>query len=629
MSGSDAGARRLKNGRWVRGDRGPPHRYRVTRGLKGECVGRIAFAAVATAALCVFGAGAARAEPRADVRGDLSGDLRERIVRAIGETDRPVENLFQARRRARDAAESAIAVLRSEGYYAYTVSAEVNDLDPPRPVVAVTPGARFVFAEPGVEWTGTAPDEATRTRGREAMGLRPGDPGRSAEVVAAEGRIVAVVRKSGYADVSADPREVIVDHADDTVRPTYRISAGDLVRLDGLILDTEGRTNPAWLDQLRPWREGDVFDPEDVAELERRLLDTGVYDTVTVALSARDDVDEQGRRRVLVGLSDRPRRTLEIGASYSTIEGFGVDSRWSRYNVLGRADTLALVARLSELDSRLGADLTLPHWRRAAQTLHMNTGAYRTVTDAYDETGIGLGADLRRRYGANSFVTVGGSLDFSRNEEKEARTLSPLGRDLLTAAVFGAVSLDRSNDRLDPTQGWRADTRLEPTYIAGDEALPYLEVSAQGAAYLPLDSQARTVLAGRLRVGSLVGGELPDIPASRRFYAGGGGSVRGYAYQGVGPRLADNTPRGGLSLVEVSLEVRRKLTDRWGVVAFVDAGSVGEEMTPTGDNLSVGVGVGVRYDLGFGPIRADLAIPLDAEKRDGGFQIYLSIGQSF
>lgn len=600
----------------------------VFRGLKGDCVGRLAFAAVATAALCVFGAGSARAEPRADLTGDLGSDLRERIVRAIGEADRPVENRFQARRRARDAAEDAIAVLRSEGYYAYAVEAEVSETNPPRPVVSVVPGPRFVLADPAVTWTGAEPDGITRTQAIAAMELAPGQPGRAAEVVAAEGRVVATVRQSGYADAAPDPREVIVDHEDQTVRPTFRIAAGDLVRLDGLVLDTEGRTNPAWLNQLRPWRDGDVYDPEAVAELERRLLDTGVYDTVTVALSARDDVDEEGRRRVLVGLSDRPRRTLELGASYSTLEGFGIDSRWSRYNVLGRADTLALVARASELDSRIGGDLTLPHWRRPAQTLHLNAGAYRNETDAYEETGIGVGADLRRRYGANSFVTAGVSLDVTRNDEKDARTLSTLGRELIIGAVFGAVSIDRSNSILDPTQGWRADLRLEPTYIAGDESLPYLEVATQAIAYLPLDSQARSVVAGRLKVGSLIGASL-DVPASRRFYAGGGGSVRGYAYQAVGPRLDDNTPRGGLSLVELSFEARRKLTDRWGVVAFVDAGSVGDDMTPSGDNLSVGVGVGVRYDLGFGPIRADIAIPLDAGKRDGAFQLYLSIGQSF
>ncbi|MDX5331141.1 MAG: autotransporter assembly complex protein TamA, partial [Caulobacteraceae bacterium] len=446
---------------------------------------------------------------------------------------------------------------------------------------------------------------------------------------AAEGRIVATVQQVGYADARAETREVIVDHADNTVRPTFRIDAGDLVRLDGIVLETDGRTNPRWLTQLRPWQVGEVYSPEDIAELERRLLDTGVYDSVTVALSTQDDVDEEGRRRVLVTLADRAPRTLELGASYSSSEGFGVDSRWSRYNVLGRADTLSVVARASELDSRLGADLTLPHWRRPAQTLHLNAGAYRNQTDAFEETGIGVGADIRRRYGANSYLTVGAALDVTQTDEKESRSLSPLGRELIIGAVFGAASIDRSNDVLDPTQGWRVDLRLEPTYIAGDESLPYLEVSTQGTAYVPLDEAGETVIAGRLKVGSLVGGALPEVPASRRFYAGGGGSVRGYAYQAVGPRLADGTPAGGLSLLETSLEVRRKLTDRWGVVAFIDAGSVGQDVTPSGDNLSVGVGIGVRYDLGFGPIRADIAVPLDADKRDGAFQVYISIGQSF
>ena len=590
---------------------------------------RSVFAAVATAALCVYGAGAARAEPRAVLQGEVGDDLRDRIERAMGDTDRPPQNRFQLRRQAREAAEDAIAVLRSEGYYAYGVDAGLTEGESPQAYVEVEPGPRFLFADPDIAWTGEAPNPETQTAARQAMQIEPGAPGRAAEVVAAEGRILAAVQRAGYADVSADTREVIVDHEDDTVRPTFRIAAGDLVRLDGIDLDTEGRTNPAWLERLKPWEPGAVYAPDSIAELERRLLDTGVYDSVTVALAPTDALTEEGDRPVIVGLADREPRTIELGASYSTSEGFGLDARWTRSNVLGRADPLAVVGRLSEMDSRLGADLTLPHWRRPAQTFHADADIYRTKTDAYEETGVGVAADVRRRYGANSFVTVGTSLDFSKTDEKDARSLSALGRELVTAAVFGAVSLDRSNDPLDPTQGWRVDGRFEPTYIVGDESLPYLEVSTQGTAYLPLDEQARTVIAGRLRVGSLVGGKLDEVPASRRFYAGGGGSVRGYAYQAVGPRLADDTPQGGLSLLEVSLEARRQITDRWGVVAFVDAGSVGEDQIPSGDNLSVGIGVGVRYDLGFGPIRADVAFPLDTDKRDAGVQIYLSIGQAF
>jgi translocation and assembly module TamA len=137
------------------------------------------------------------------------------------------------------------------------------------------------------------------------------------------------------------------------------------------------------------------------------------------------------------------------------------------------------------------------------------------------------------------------------------------------------------------------------------------------------------VVAGRIKAGSIFGGSTSQIPGSRRFYAGGGGSVRGYAYQAIGPRYADNTPIGGSSVLEASLELRQKIGERWGVVAFVDGGAVGTAQFPTGDQFSAGVGVGVRYDLGFGPIRADVAIPLDRREGDPAFQIYLSIGQSF
>jgi len=121
------------------------------------------------------------------------------------------------------------------------------------------------------------------------------------------------------------------------------------------------------------------------------------------------------------------------------------------------------------------------------------------------------------------------------------------------------MALDRSDDPLDPKRGWRLEARAEPTLISGDSLLPYLKVQTQGSAYFPFDPKGRTVLAGRMKVGSILGGAIPDVPASRRFYAGGGGSVRGYTYQGVGPILANNTPQGGLALVEVSTEIRQKI----------------------------------------------------------------------
>jgi translocation and assembly module TamA len=138
-----------------------------------------------------------------------------------------------------------------------------------------------------------------------------------------------------------------------------------------------------------------------------------------------------------------------------------------------------------------------------------------------------------------------------------------------------------------------------------------------------------------VRLGAILGGRIPDVPAGRRFYAGGGGSVRGYEFQAIGPRFADNTPRGGLSLFETSLELRRRSFAREGLfaplggVVFLDAGSVGSREYPSISELKAAVGFGARYDLGFAPVRADIAFPLNKENGESPFQIYLSIGQAF
>ena len=138
-----------------------------------------------------------------------------------------------------------------------------------------------------------------------------------------------------------------------------------------------------------------------------------------------------------------------------------------------------------------------------------------------------------------------------------------------------------------------------------------------------------TVIAARIKLGSILGGSIPAVPADRRFFAGGGGSVRGYGYQGVGPKLSDNTPTGGLSLFESSLEVRQHITGPWGMAAFIDAGSLGQTIVPDFGQVRIGAGLGVRYDLGFGPIRLDVATPLNRQHGDPVVQIYFSIGQSF
>lgn len=574
-------------------------------------------------------ASAQAAVPKAQIRGEMSGELRAAIERAVGESKEPIDSRLEARRRAREAATDTIAVLESEGYYDNEVIPEIGDGERPEAIVTVKPGPRFEIKDARITWVGEQPKDEAVMAGVRAMQLKDGSPGRAADVIAAEGRVASVVRKEGYADVEVKPREVVADFADQTLRPEFRIAAGDLVHLDGIDLRTAGRTNRRWVERLAPWQWGDLYDPEDVAELEQRLLDVGVYDSVTVALAPRDQTVD-GKRPVLVSLADRPRGTIDLGVGTSTAEGFGFDGRWQRFNRLGRADTTTITVRLAEIQQKLDWQIAFPHWRTPRRTLTLGANVFANQTDAYDDAGVSARVDVTRRYGRNvyrsSYQTYGVLLDYTETEDH------PLDRRvaLTTLTLLGALSRDRSDDPLDPHHGWKAEIRGEPTTSVGDgRTILYLQATAQGSGYLAFGRQEHSVFALRVRLGTVTGASLNDIPAARRLYAGGGGSVRGYSFQGVGPRQIDNTPQGGLSLFETSLELRQRITQKWGAAAFVDVGSVGDNPTPDFTHVSTGVGVGVRYNLGFGPIRADLAFPLNRRPGDPAYQIYVSIGQSF
>jgi translocation and assembly module TamA len=585
---------------------------------------RLGFSLVLAVAL--FAEGEARAaERQAVVQGVDDRALRAEIEQALSEEKAAPLSRVDARRRARAAAASADALLRSEGYYDNVVTPDIGEGERPEPVLKIDPGPRSVIAAPAVEWVGAPPAAEAISAADKALALKPGGPGRAADVIAAEGRVLAAVEQLGYADAKVQARDVVVDHADHTLRPTFKIAAGALVRLGGLKIQSKGRTKAAWLRRLVPWKVSQVYKPNDVAELERRLLDTQVYDSVTVALAPTADAN--GLRPVVVSLADRARNTLELGAGYSSTEGGDVDFKLSRYNRFGVGDTLTYEVRYASIDSKAGIEWSLPDFLKPGQTLTTDADFFQTVTNAYKETGPQLVADLTQRYGKTTYFTRGASVTASEVEDYETHSVI----DIVSLRVLGAFALDKSDNALDPHSGFKLSARAEPTLITEDENLVYLKAQAQLSNYFPLDSLGNNVLATRLHLGTIIGGSVPGVPASDRFYAGGGGSVRGYEYQSVGPHYADNVPVGGLSLVEGSVEFRHRFTKTLGGVLFVDSGSVAEQIQPDFRHTLTAVGVGFRYDLGFAPIRADLAFPLQQANgaSQQAFQVYLSIGQSF
>jgi len=172
-------------------------------------------------------------------------------------------------------------------------------------------------------------------------------------------------------------------------------------------------------------------------------------------------------------------------------------------------------------------------------------------------------------------------------------------------------------------------SEVQPAVFVGDgQTIPYGRLIVAGSVYQPVPALKDGVFAARLKGGYLLTSSS-ELPFDRRFFAGGGGSVRGYAYQSIGPRDANDNPLGGISVLEGSVEARWSIQGPYGMAIFADIARVGS--TDSGDDAETkaGVGVGLRFNLGQAPLRIDVAFPLSKRNGDPPAQIYLSAGQSF
>ena len=154
-------------------------------------------------------------------------------------------------------------------------------------------------------------------------------------------------------------------------------------------------------------------------------------------------------------------------------------------------------------------------------------------------------------------------------------------------------------------------------------------MQAAASTYFDLSGNGRSVLAMRGLVGKIAGAGVFGVPPDQRFYAGGSSTVRGYRYQSIGPKFPDGEPTGGNAISAGSIEFRQRILDKFGAVGFVDAGQVGTNGVPFTSHWRIGAGVGVRYYTSIGPIRLDVAVPLNKEPHGDSFEIYIGIGQAF
>ena len=506
-------------------------------------------------------------------------------------------------------------VLDSEGYWAGDINVERRGGTPISVIIEVTPGPRYTLRR--IEAEGGA-----------IAGLAPGQPAQAEPILTAQEAALGALRQDGH-PLARIERSVTVDHAARAMDLAFTIIPGPRADFAQPSVTGTERVNPEVVRRVAALRLAEQsYSPTRLAQARADLAALGPFATVRVTTG--EALDAAGRLPVSVDVRERPFRAISASAAYETNFGFSLRLGWEHRNLFGGAENLRI-----ELEAnRLGSELDRTAGRAAityrkplpfgwSGALVSSFALVRERLDSYDRDAAVLSMAYERRLSDRWTLSTGPTAEIGRAGPPNA-----ILTDYQVAGWALQARYDSTASRLDPRSGIRAQAALTPSYSFSD-GTPYLPLRLAGSTYFDLTGNGASILALRGTLGSLVNASAGNVPPGQRFYAGGGGSVRGYDFQSIGPRNARGQPLGGASLLEGSIEIRQRFGETWGGVAFVDAGAVGEKSFAPTDALRVGAGVGVRYYTAIGPIRADIAVPLIRQVGSGNFGFYIGIGHAF
>jgi len=526
----------------------------------------------------------------------------------------------------------AVRLLYSEGYYDATALASLDQANDGalKAVISVTPGKRYRIGDIVINAGQTVPPGLIR----DSLPLRTGDYIVAAAVEGAEANVGVKLPENGYPFAKLGQRDILLDPATTTGDYTLPVETGPRGSFRGIT--TTGERQAFGADHMKVisrFKPGELYDSRKVDDLRRALVATGLFSSISVDPVRTNEPGPDGTEYVDLTVAQeagKP-RTLAGELGYGTGQGFRAEGSWTHRNLFPPEG--ALIASVIAGTQEQGASGTFRRSNagKRDKTFQAGVTLNHQNYDAYEAYTAGLNIGWSRQstpifqkrwtysYGAEVLLT---------NEQVvvDPATADKVRRTYFIGGLPLQLGYDRSNDLLNPTRGFRANLRAEPEGSLQGSFSPYLRATFDLTGYYPLSDSL--VIAARTRVGTISGVNRDDVAPSRRIYAGGGGSVRGYGYQELGPKDANNDPVGGRSVNEFAVEGRYRFGD-YGVVAFVDAGQVYESSMPQFSNIRYGAGVGGRFYTNFGPFRADIAMPINRQPGESKFALYIGIGQAF
>ncbi len=543
----------------------------------------------------------------------------------------PPASVLGLRRRLRADEQRLDEILKSNGYYGARVvstivrpDVETSPGTDTQVTLDVRPGPQYVFNAAGVDLDPSLLHPVGEFDA--AFQALEGQPAMAASAIAAERAAVTALANAGYPFARALPRRAEVNHARTAIALTLRIDPGAFRTFGDIAFSGLGTVEAAYPERLVPWRPEAPFSRGTLNDYRQTLIDTRLFTSVKVEAAADASPVPSEPLDVGVTVQEGALRTIGANVNYARDEGFGAGVSWQHRNFFGQAETLDLALQASELGQSVSASLSKPAFRRPDQVLTTGIALLHEDGDAFEEYSATVRAGLERDLWPAWRGGLGVTLEVAELRDSIGKDESYLVGLPIT------LSQDRTDSLLDPKRGHRLAFEVTPYAGQFSGTALFARTSVTGSYYLPVSKSDRpVVLAVRAKVGSVLGESSAEIPANKRFYAGGGGSVRGFGYQLIGPLDANNDPRGGRSLIETAVEARIPVTDTISVVPFVDGGLVSRDVMPRfSETMRIGAGLGGRYETPVGPLRIDIAIPVNRRRGvDNGFQFYISFGQAF
>lgn len=569
----------------------------------------------------------------------------------VDDEDKPASGSAGLLAKARGDYRRILAALYAEGRYGGVISITIDgkeaaglpaDTELPdhsNVVITIDSGAQYQFGRASVaELAPATNDPKDKVLLPSDSGFASGDIAKSGSVFKAEQLAIEGWRQQGYAKAKITGREVVADHAAHTVDADISVDPGRLAHYGPLSVRNvteKPRMDSAYVAWMTGLKPGQEYDPDDIKRANKRLARLEVFRSANIREA--EEIEADGSLPLNLVLQERKPRRFGVGANYSTLDGAGFEAYWMHRNLFGHAERLRFDAKISGIgggqdDSYnpknysylLGTTFTRPGVFTPDTDFIMSLKGEREVLDNYTATGVYFQTGFNHMFNDE----LSGRIYFNAARVKSEDDYFG-NRNFTTVGFLGGILYDSRDDKTDAHRGFYGEAVLEPLYEA--EYGNFIgKATFEGRTYWSLDKKDRFVLAGRAKIGSIIGAEASELPSNMLFFAGGGGSVRGYGYRNIGVRTETGDVIGGRSLVEGSLELRGMVTENIGLVGFVDAGVVGKDSYPDfSENTKVGAGLGLRYKTGLGPIRLDLAMPLNRDKGDPDLGFYIGIGQAF